>query len=40
MELTLGVLNIADRGYRLDPLTLHEELPRERTFLAAVRFNF
>ena len=39
-ELTLGVLNLADRDYRLNPLNLYTELPRERTFVARLKFNF
>ena len=37
-EASVGVVNITDEDYRLDPLTLYTELPRERTFVA--RFNF
>lgn len=37
-EVTVGVLNLSDRDYKLEPLTLYSELPRERTFVA--RFNF
>src|SRR6185369_5527912 len=39
-ELTLGVLNLTDQDYRLNPLTLYNELSRERTFVARLRFNF
>ncbi len=39
-DVTLGVLNLTDRDYRLSPLSLHGELPRERTFIASVRFTF
>ena len=39
-ELRLGVLNLTDQGYRLNPLNLYAELPRQRTFLAAAKFNF
>jgi outer membrane receptor for ferric coprogen and ferric-rhodotorulic acid len=39
-ELTLGVLNFADRNYRLNPLNLYTELPRERTFVVRFKFNF
>ena len=39
-DVTLGVLNLADHGYHLNPLSLHGELPRERTFIASVRFTF
>ncbi len=39
-EITLGFLNLTDQDYRLNPLNLYNELPRERTFAARVRFNF
>jgi outer membrane receptor protein involved in Fe transport len=39
-ELRFGLLNLADRDYRLNPLNLFNELPRERTFTGALRLNF
>jgi hypothetical protein len=39
-EFQVGVLNIGDRDYKLNPLNLYSELPRERTFVAEVKFNF
>ena len=39
-EVRVGLLNIADQDYQLNPLNLHAELPRERTFTARLRFNF
>ena len=39
-EARLGVLNISDRDYRLNPLNLASELPRHRTLAASFRFNF
>jgi Tfp pilus assembly protein PilF len=39
-EVRLGLLNIADQDYRLNPLNLHLELPRQRTLVARVKFNF
>ena len=39
-DITLGFLNINDQDYRLNPLNYYNELPRERTFVARVRFNF
>ncbi len=39
-ELGLGLLNVSDQDYRLNPLTLYRELPRERTLLASLRFYF
>ena len=40
VELTLGILNLAGRDYRLNPLDLYNELPRSRTFSARLGFNF
>jgi outer membrane receptor protein involved in Fe transport len=39
-EFTVGLLNVTDRDYRLNPLTLHNDLPRERTFVARFGFSF
>jgi Flp pilus assembly protein TadD len=39
-ELRLGVLDLFDRDYRLNPLNLHSQLPRARTFVASLRLNF
>jgi outer membrane receptor protein involved in Fe transport len=39
-EAAVGVLNLTDRDYRLNPLTLYNELPRERTFVASLKFFF
>ena len=39
-EPRLGLLNIFDTDYRLNPLNLHADLPRARTFTAALRINF
>lgn len=39
-EIALGILNVTGRDYAMNPLTLYEELPRERTFYARLRFNF
>src|ERR1041385_1435155 len=36
-EVTLGVLNITDQNYHLNPLNFYNEPPRERT--QAVRFD-
>jgi hypothetical protein len=40
LELRAGVLNLTDQNYRLNPLNLTSELPREREFFAALRFSF
>lgn len=37
-ELQIGLLNITGQNYRLNPLNLYNELPRERTL--SVLFNF
>jgi Tfp pilus assembly protein PilF len=39
IEIRLGVLNVTDKDYRLNPLTLYNELPRDRTFFARLQFN-
>jgi outer membrane receptor protein involved in Fe transport len=39
-EVKLGLLNIGDKDYKLNPLTLYSELPRERTFYASLKFYF
>jgi len=39
-EVTLGVLNLTDQDYRLNPLNLTASLPRDRTFYARFRFNY
>jgi tetratricopeptide (TPR) repeat protein len=39
-EARVGLLNLTDTDYRLNPLTLYSELPRERTFTAGFKFYF
>ena len=39
-ELRLGILNLTDQDYRLNPLNLQSELARSRTFTAMLRLNF
>jgi outer membrane receptor protein involved in Fe transport len=39
-EISLGVLNLADTDYRLNPLNAYAELPRERVFLVRLKINF
>ena len=39
-EVHVGVLNLTDQDYRLNPLNLYAELPRHRTFTAGAKFNF
>ena len=40
VELRVGVLNLTDENYRLNPINLYAELPRERTFTVSAKFNF
>ena len=39
-ELTLGLLNLADRDYHLNPLTLYNDLPRGRTIILRLLLSF
>jgi len=39
-EVRLGVLNITDQDYQLNPLNLYSELPRERTLAVRLQLNF
>lgn len=39
-ELRLGLLNLTDADYRLDPLNPWSRLPRERTAAVSLRLNF
>jgi outer membrane receptor protein involved in Fe transport len=39
-EARLGVLNIGDSDYHLNPLTLYNELPRGRVFTVSLKLNF
>jgi hypothetical protein len=36
----LGVLNLTDQDYHLNPLNLYNELPRSRTLELRLQFNF
>jgi Flp pilus assembly protein TadD len=40
VEIRVALLNITDRDYRLNPLNLTAELPRERTLAVSLKFNF
>jgi tetratricopeptide (TPR) repeat protein len=40
VQVQVGLLNLTDVDYRLNPLTLYNELPRERTFQASLRLQF
>ena len=39
-EARIGLLNLEDRDYRLNPLTLYNELPRGRMFTVSLKLNF
>jgi tetratricopeptide (TPR) repeat protein len=39
-DFTVGFLNLTDQDYKLNPLNYYDELPRERTLVVRVRFNF
>ena len=39
-QVQIGMLNLTDRDYRLNPLNLYAELPRQRTFTAGFQFSF
>ncbi len=39
-QVTLGILNITDQNYSLNPLNLYNELPRSRTLLLSLQLNF
>jgi len=39
-EVLLGLLNITDQDYRLNPLTICNELPRDRTLVVRLQLNF
>jgi outer membrane receptor for ferric coprogen and ferric-rhodotorulic acid len=39
-EARIGLLNITDQDYRLNPLSLTPDLPRDRTIVVSLRFNF
>jgi len=39
-ELTVGLLNVFDQNYQLEPLNLYNEMARSRTFLARLKISF
>jgi tetratricopeptide (TPR) repeat protein len=39
-DLTVGVLNLTDQDYHLNPVNVHPEFPRERVFYVRARFTF
>jgi Tfp pilus assembly protein PilF len=40
VEVALGLLNIGDQGYHLNPLNIYNELPLARTLAARLQINF
>ena len=40
VEIMFGILNLSNQDYNLNPLTLYAELPRERSYIARIRFVF
>ena len=40
VESEVGLLNLTDRDYRLNPLNLYRDLPRGRTLVVSLRFEF
>jgi len=39
-QVTLGLLNITDQNYNLNPLNLYNELPRSRALVLSLQLNF
>jgi tetratricopeptide (TPR) repeat protein len=39
-ELMIGLLNLTDQDYQVNPLNLYRELPHERTLMARLQFSF
>jgi outer membrane receptor for ferric coprogen and ferric-rhodotorulic acid len=39
-EVALGLLNLTGRNYRLNPLNVVSELPRQRTLVVSLKLNF
>jgi tetratricopeptide (TPR) repeat protein len=40
VEITLGLLNLTDSNYHLNPLNIYQELPRDRTLEVDFKMNF
>jgi hypothetical protein len=40
VDIRAGILNITDNDYNLNPLTLYNDMPRDRTYFVGLRFNF
>ncbi len=39
-EFLIGLLNMTDEDYRINPLNNFNQLPRKRTFIATGRISF
>jgi tetratricopeptide (TPR) repeat protein/ferric-dicitrate binding protein FerR (iron transport regulator) len=39
-DVTVGLLNLSDQDYQLNPLSTYNELPRDRTLFVRLRLNF
>ena len=39
-EVKVGLLNITGQDYRLNPLNLYYDLPRQRTLAVSLKFYF
>jgi len=39
-ELQVGLVNLTDQDYQLNPVNLHSDLPRERTVTVRFKFNY
>ena len=39
-EAQIGVMNLGNQDYQLNPLNFYNELPRERTFVARCKIYF
>ena len=40
VEISVGLLNLTDQDYRLHPINLYPDLPRQRTFFTRLQLNF
>jgi len=40
VQVQVGILNLTDQDYQLNPLNLYSEMPHHRTFAASLQFNF
>jgi hypothetical protein len=40
VDATVGLINLSDQDYRLNPLTPYNDISRQREFVARLRFNF